>query len=82
MRVHDVHCAICGGPVVKVKISPKPRPADFNAAQRGRKLVIDSNEYGPEMKTYDREIITNAEAEWTAKVLVLGYNPNPKVRVK
>lgn len=77
-----VYCAICGGPLVEVKISAKPRSDVFKAAQRGKELEIDSDEYESEKKTYDSEIITKEEAIWTTNVMVLGFNPNTKARVK
>jgi hypothetical protein len=78
----DVYCAICGGPVVEVKISAKPRSEVFKAAQLGEEPDIDLDEYELEKETYDGEIITKEEAEWTRNVMVLGFNPNPKARVK
>lgn len=78
----DVYCAICGGPVVEVKISAKPRSEVFKAAQCGEEPDIDSDEYYWEERTYDCEIITKEEAEWTRNVMVLGFNPNPKARIK
>lgn len=73
----DVYCAICGGPVVEVKISAKPRSKVFEVEQAGEELEIDWDEYESK-KTYDGEIITKEEAQWTANVMVLGFNPNPQ----
>ncbi|OBT84658.1 hypothetical protein VE02_07071 [Pseudogymnoascus sp. 03VT05] len=77
----DVYCAICGGPVVEVKISAKPRSEVFKAGQRGEEPDVDSDEYYWEERTYDCEIITKEETEWTRNVMVVGFNPNPKARV-
>jgi hypothetical protein len=78
----EVYCAICGGPVVEVKISAETRSGDFKAAQPGEGHEIESEEYESEEETYNGNIISEEEAQWTAEVMVLGFNTNPKALVK
>lgn len=82
MSDYEVYCAICGGPVVEVKISTEPRPRVFKAAQPGEGHEIESEEYESEEEGYNIEIISEEEAQWTAEVMVLGFNTNPKALVK
>lgn len=86
MRERHHHCAICGGPLRghQAKISTKPRTAEFLRRQERRQRAgegasgdvdPDSQYDSSEERTYDPEIIYDAQTGWLDRVHAIGYNP-------
>ncbi|OBT60803.1 hypothetical protein VE03_09896 [Pseudogymnoascus sp. 23342-1-I1] len=81
MGYPDVHCPICGGPVIEVKIFVEPSSDAYKAYVARRCAKDPSYQNKKKKNTYDGKIISREEVRWTATVMVLGFNSDFKAAV-